>query len=101
MLSSICYLLLIVTFGPLINYEINRSPVAYSQTTNTLCVSKDELSVAIRRLSSPLDDPELTQVRKLILGNAERSDKCRKAAINALMTAMDKPHLNLDRDPES
>lgn len=103
MLSPFYHLFLSVTLGLLVSCDIHKAPVASQafQTTNPSCVSKDELSGAIRSMSSPLDDSKLTQVRQIIVDNAKRSEKCRTQIVNALMTAMDKPNIDFAHDPES
>jgi len=103
MLSFFDHLFLMVTLGMLMGCAIHKGPVVYenAQTTDTSCVSKEDLAAAIKSLSSPLNDAKLTQVRQVIFDNAKRSEKCRTQVVTALMTAMDKPNLDFEHDPES
>jgi hypothetical protein len=63
------------------------------------CLPDSAVSAAVRRLSSPLSDLELTQVERVLFENAQKSAKCRKQVIAALISAMDRPKLDLFRDP--
>jgi HEAT repeat protein len=94
---------LMVILGLLVSCEIHKAPVVleHPQTTDSACVSKNDLSAAIKSLASGLDDQQLTQVRQVIIDNAKRSEKCRTEVVNALMTAMDKPNLDFEHDTES
>jgi hypothetical protein len=103
MLYWLSFILILVTISPSIgstsgNAAIGKQPAV---AVSTACLSERNVSSAVQRLSSPLSDPELVEVKKVLFGSARRSQKCRKQVIAALITAMDKPNLDLLQDPAS
>lgn len=65
------------------------------------CLPDSDISTAVHELSTAGDYAELNRAKRLLLGNADRSPKCKKQVAAALMTAMDKPNLDLVRDEPS
>lgn len=63
----------------------------------TACMSADDISDAIRRLTSK-DISEVDQARTKLLRNADESEQCRAAVITALMKAMDRPKIDFTHD---
>jgi hypothetical protein len=60
------------------------------------CVNARDLDRSLAAFSSPELKPELH--REILLGYARRSTRCRAQVVGALLRAMDKPDLNLERD---
>jgi len=59
-------------------------------------MSERDLAESLAAFSSPLSKP--VSHGKILLGYARRSPKCRAQVIAAFLHAMDKPHLNLEKD---
>lgn len=63
------------------------------------CMTDRDVAESLATLSSPLSKPEVQRER--LLSYARRSPKCRARIVAALLQAMNKPDLNLERDQAS
>ena len=68
------------------------------QISNGSCVSDHDLAQGLKAFSSGVK-PEVH--REILSGYARRSPECRAKIITTLLRAMDKPGLNMERDPDS
>ena len=103
------YLILLVGGLVLISLPAHR-PARYERTLGGThwvtrqkiegaCISESDLARSLVSFSSPALKPAWH--RELLLSYARKSSQCRAKIITALLRAMDKPDLNLERDQES
>lgn len=65
------------------------------------CLDDTELSTALKKLTSANSNSEQQSIVNRLMDGARKSALCRKRLISSLMTAMDRPNLDLARDRES
>jgi hypothetical protein len=65
------------------------------------CLSEMDLVNTVQLLSVPQGNSKLEPARRLLLASARESAMCRKAVVQAVMSGMDKPNLDLTNDPAS
>lgn len=63
------------------------------------CLTETEILNSLEIMVSARSQPEADQARETLLNEARRSSGCRKELIAAIMSAMDKPDQEFDRDP--
>lgn len=71
-----------------------HSPATVRISTETKCFAQGRLSQAVEDLSRG-DEPQISQTKQFLVAEANRSTDCRVELINALITALDKPNLDL------
>lgn len=72
------------------------------ETNSSLeCLSESEIATALQEMSSAQTSSEQQSIKKLLFENGNRSTRCRKQVVAALISAMDKPNLDLVRDRPS
>lgn len=70
-------------------------------TSKTACLPDSEVSSALRKLTSGPSYSDQQEALALLRTNAERSGECRGQVVAALMSALDKPNLDLFTDRPS
>jgi HEAT repeat protein len=96
-------------FSVLIPPAVNRTasgptPDGLSELSTTelassiACLPESDISTAVQKLSSAQSYSDRDQAQKMLLANANSSPRCRKSIVAALISALDKPNLDLFRD---
>jgi hypothetical protein len=107
--SFMLWLLILVIVSPSMSQtgsdSVLPSPVESSTrgeaTFNSACLPDSDILFAIQNLSSAQTCSEQQEALALLRADAKRSPICRKQIVAALMTAMDKPNLDLFSDRPS
>jgi hypothetical protein len=98
---SMCFVLLLLTIadagGNKAEHRPNLSSMFESNST-LVCLSKDEIALALQNLSSAKTSSEQEHIKNSLLDNAKRSNVCRNRIIAVLMEAMDQPDVDLVSD---
>jgi hypothetical protein len=90
--------LLIMRFG--VMRTVGGSSHEPSMVASSIaCLPEVDVLSALQKLSSARSQEEADRARGTLLAEASRSSRCRKELIAATMRAMDKPNLDLSRDP--
>ena len=80
-------------------FGFDRSAGGANQKGLQPCLTDDQLAKAVISLSSNYNEAQVAQL--LLREKARESSACRQQIIAAIMTAMDKPNLDISRDQAS
>jgi hypothetical protein len=83
------------------NMHNSALSVAEQTGTNSLCFDDDEISRNLQLISSAQNSSQQINAQSRLIGNAKKSNECRKRIIRAVMKGMDDPRTDLSQDPPS
>lgn len=101
------YLITLACVMAMVTISVNHTDKSRFKMTESItplesvgsCMNDRDIAESLAAFTSPLSKPEVQRER--LFDYAKRSPKCRARIIAALLLAMDKPDLNLERDQES